>query len=171
MDENGVLTYAACGEAERELMGAAKAAKEYEILFASHAHIDMNWMWGWQETVAVTLATFRTVLQLMREYPDFTFSQSQASVYRIVEEHDPEMMREIMGRIAEGRWEVTASAWVETDKNMPDTESLLRHIRETRDYLRDVWNVDPKSVTVDFSPDTFGHSAFVPEINTFGNVR
>lgn len=104
----------------------------------------------------------------MREYPHFTFSQSQASVYRIVEEYDPEMMREIQERIREGRWEVTATAWVETDKNQPSTESLLRHIRETRDYMRDVWGVPAEALEIDFSPDTFGHSANVPEIDSYG---
>jgi alpha-mannosidase len=63
----------------------------------------------------------------MTEYPAFTFSQSQASVYRIVEEHDPEMLREIRKRVKEGRLEVTASTWVESDKNLPSGESLARH--------------------------------------------
>jgi len=168
MEAEGVLTKTACMEAEEALMPLKYAAKEYEVIYASHAHIDMNWMWGWQETVAVTLSTFRTILNLMKEYPEFTFSQSQASVYKIVEEYRPSMMAEIKQRIAEGRWEVTANAWVETDKNMPDTESLIRHISVTREYLRDVWGVE--NVKVDFSPDTFGHSRFVPEIDTFGSV-
>ncbi len=171
LDQDGALTRAAAAEAERELMPLAEAAQEYEVLCAAHAHIDMNWMWSWQETVAATLATFRTMLNLMREYPDFKFSQSQASVYHIVEEYDPDMMREIQERIREGRWEVTASAWVETDKNMPDTESLLRHIRQTRKYLNEVWGVPADSLNIDFSPDTFGHSAFIPEIDTFGGVK
>ena len=168
MENDGVLTKSVCLAAEEKLLPLQDAAKEYEIIYASHAHIDMNWMWGWQETVAITLSTFRTILNLMKEYPGFTFSQSQASVYKIVEEYQPDMMAEIKERIAQGRWEVTANAWVETDKNMPDTESLIRHIRVTRDYLKKVWGVE--QVKVDFSPDTFGHSRFVPEINTFGNV-
>ena len=170
MAEEDVLTRSACMAAEQLLLPMADAAREYQVIFVGHAHIDMNWMWGWQETVAATLSTFRTVLNLMREYPEFTFMQSQASVYKIVEEYDPDMMEEIRTRIAEGRWEVTASAWVETDKNMPDTESLLHHIKVTRDYLHRVWGVAPDSVKVDFSPDTFGHSVCVPEINTFGSV-
>jgi len=141
------------------------------VLCASHAHIDMNWMWGFQETVAAALATFRTVLGFMDEYPGFTFSQSQASVYKIVEQYDPQMMEEIKARIREGRWEVTATSWVETDKNMPDTESLLRHIRLTREYLQNVWGAPPESFLVDFSPDTFGHSAQIPEIDRAGGVR
>jgi len=168
--EEGALPKSVCMLAENELLPLQKEAKEYEVLYVAHAHIDMNWMWGWQETVAATLSTFRTMLNLMKEYPGFTFSQSQASVYHIVEEHDPDMMKEIQERIREGRWEITANAWVETDKNMPDTESLIRHISVTREYLHKHWGVDPDSVKIDFSPDTFGHSRFIPEIDTFGNI-
>ncbi|MDR1530758.1 MAG: hypothetical protein LBS62_00970 [Clostridiales bacterium] len=169
--EDCAITRQACEEAETILMPLQGKAKEYMVLLAGHAHIDMNWMWGWQETVAVTLSTFRTVLGLMREYPDFKFSQSQTSVYKIVEDYDPSMMEEIRARIAEGRWEVTATSWVETDKNMPNTESLLRHISQTREYLGKVWNIDTSSLEVDFSPDTFGHSANIPEIDAYGGVK
>lgn len=171
MEIDGVLTKSACRRAEELLSPMQEAAKEYKLILAGHAHIDMDWMWSYHETVASTLATFRTVLNLMAQYPDFCFSQSQASVYKMVEEYDPDMMDEIKERIREGRWEVTASAWVETDKNMPSTESLLRHIRYTKNYLREVWGVDDRKLEIDFSPDTFGHSAFIPEIDRFGGVK
>lgn len=171
MARDGVLTRGVCLEAEARLLPLQDAAKEYKLILAGHAHIDMDWMWSYHETVASALATFRTVLNLMEQYPDFHFSQSQASVYKIVEEYDPDLMEQIKARIREGRWEVTASAWVETDKNMPSTESLLRHIRYTKNYLRDVWDVDPDKLEIDFSPDTFGHSAFIPELDSFGSVK
>ena len=171
MARDGVLTRSACLGAEQALLPLSPAAREYEVIFASHAHIDMNWMWGWQETVAATIATFRTILDMMREYPDFTFSQSQTSVYKIIDDYAPEMKEEMLQRIAEGRWEVTAAAWVETDKNMPDTESLIRHIEYTRNYLEQHWGISREKLDLDFSPDTFGHSRFVPEINTFGGVK
>ncbi len=170
LDQEGTVTQSAAAEAEVALLPMEKAAKEYEVLCIAHAHIDMNWMWGYQETVAATLASFRTMLNLMEEYKDFTYAQSQASVYRIVEEYDPAMMEEIKRRIAEGRWEVTASQWVETDKNMPDTESLLRHIKSTHDYMENTWGVPRASMNIDFSPDTFGHSRHIPEIDQFGDV-
>ncbi|MBQ4574755.1 MAG: alpha-mannosidase [Clostridia bacterium] len=169
--EEGVMTKTSCFEAEAILAPLAEAAKEYKLILAGHAHIDMNWMWSWHETVAATLATFRTMLNIMDEYPEFCFSQSQASVYKIVEEFEPELMDRIKARIAEGRWEITASAWVETDKNMPNTESLLRHIKYTKNYLRDSWGIDPAKLEVDFSPDTFGHSANLPEIDLNGGVK
>lgn len=171
MDLEGALTTSACTNAEKMLAPIAAAAKEYKLILAAHAHLDMNWMWSFNETVAITLATFRTILSIMEQYPDFCFSQSQASVYKIVEDYDPELMDKIKARIKEGRWEISATAWVETDKNMPNTESLLRHIKYTRDYLQEKWDIDPNSLELDFSPDTFGHNANVPEINFHGNVK
>ena len=162
---DGCLTDQVCRSAEEKILDLSETAKTYDLIYVSHAHIDMNWMWGYQETVAATLATFRSVLHMMEEYPEFTFMQSQASVYRIVEEYDPALMGEIQKRIREGRWEVTANAWVENDKNMPDTESLLHHVSVTREYLEHTWGLDTRKIQVDFSPDTFGHSRFIPEIN------
>ena len=171
IERDGVLTKRACLDAEAILLPMQDAAKAYKLILAGHAHIDMNWMWSWHETVAATLATFRTMIAVMEEYPEFCFSQSQGSVYKIVEEFDPALAEKIKEKIKEGRWEVTAAAWVETDKNMPNTESLLRHIAYTKAYMKEHWGVDPDSIEVDFSPDTFGHSANVPEINTFGGVK
>ncbi len=171
VEEDGALTKANCYKAEDMISEIAPAAKEYELLLASHAHIDMNWMWSWHETVAITLATFRTMLSLMEQYPEFTYSQSQASCYKIVEDFDPAMMEQIKARIKEGRWEVTATAWVETDKNMPNTESLLNHIKYTREYLKDRWEIDPATLELDFSPDTFGHSVHLPELDSYGGVN
>ena len=170
-DRDGVLTNTACALAEEKLLPLAAEAKAYTLLMVGHAHLDMNWMWSWDETVATVVNTFKTMLRLMEEYPDFCFSQSQASTYKIIEDFAPELMPQIQARIREGRWEVTASAWVETDKNMPSTESLLNHIRCTKEYLRDHWDIDPASLDLDFSPDTFGHSAFLPELDALGGVK
>lgn len=167
----GVLTNEVCRQAEQCLLPLAGEAHTYTLLMAGHAHLDMNWQWGWDETVATVIATFRTMLRLMEEYPEFCFSQSQASTYQIVEEYAPYMKPEIQKRIEEGRWELTAAAWVETDKNMPCTESLLNHILYTKKYFKEHWGIDPASLNLDFSPDTFGHSAFLPEIDAMGGVK
>ena len=168
---DGVVSNRTAEAAERELLPLAEEAKSYEFLCAAHAHIDMNWMWGFDETVNATIDTFRTMLRIMEEYPAFTFSQSQASVYRILERFAPEMLDEVRARVAEGRWELTASAWVETDKNMPSGESLSRHILYAKNYLARLFSIDPDSLQIDFDPDTFGHSANVPEIAANGGIR
>ena len=140
-EKNGLITPEAAERAEQLLLPLSERAKEYTLICAAHAHIDMNWMWGYQETVTVTLDTVRTMLRLMEEYPGFTFSQSQASVYRIVEEYAPELLKEIRARVKEGRWEVTASTWVENDKNMPAGEAMARHLLYTKRYLSELLDI------------------------------
>ncbi len=153
---------AAVAEAETAFAPLGDAAKDHSIYCVGHAHIDMNWMWSWPETVAATNDTFTSVLRLMDEFPSFIFSQSQASVYRIIEKFNPPMLEEIAARIKEGRWEVTASHWVETEKNIVSGESLCRHILYTRKYMQELFNLEPEDVRIDWSPDTFGHAHTVP---------
>lgn len=167
----GTITKQTVLKAEEMLREISAEAKKYQMICAAHAHIDMNWMWRWDETVAISLDTFRTMLDLMKEYPDFTFSQSQASVYKIVEDYAPEMLEEIKARVKEGRWEVTASTWVEADKNIPNGESMARHILYTKRYLSRLLDIEPDSLNLDFEPDTFGHSINVPEILARGGVK
>ncbi len=169
-ERDKALTMSAVRNAEKMLADLSPEVKKYRGICVSHAHIDMNWMWGYQETAAVTVDTFRTVLDLMKEYPDFTFSQSQASVYKIIERHAPYMIPEIKQSIHKGRWELSSSTWVETDKNMPNGESLSRHILYTKRYLSQLFEIEPDSIRLDFEPDTFGHNLNVPEILQNGGV-
>lgn len=168
---DSVLTDTVCKEAEECLYPLMEEARTYKLLLVGHGHLDMNWRWGMDETVATVVATFKTMLQLMKEYPEFHYSQSQASAYKIIDDFAPELKPEIQKRIEEGRWEVTASAWVETDKNMPCLESLMNHIVYTKKYLKEHWNIAPESLDLDFSPDTFGHSAFLPELSAIGGIK
>ena len=169
--QNGALTKTDCERAEAALAPLAADAKSYGVSLIGHAHIDMNWMWSYSETVAITLETFRTMLRLLAEYPQFTFAQSQASVYRIVEKHEPQMLDEIRKYIKEGRWEVSASHWVEADKNCSNGEAQARHLLYTKQYLSKLLDIDPATLNLDFEPDTFGHNVNVPEILTGGGVK
>lgn len=162
---------AAVQEAERLIAPIGQAAKEYTIHCVGHAHIDMNWMWSWPETVATTNDTFTTVDRLMDEFPTFRFSQSQASTYLAMEQHCPEVFEMIRRRVAEGRWEVTANMWVEGDKNLANGEILCRHLLYTKRYFREKFGIDYDAVKIDWEPDTFGHAHTLPAILTRAGVR
>lgn len=169
--KENAITATVAKRAEAMLLPLEEKAKAYEVHCVAHAHIDMNWMWGMQETAALTVDTFITMLKLMEEYPQFTFSQSQASVYEIVERYYPELLEKIKQRVHEGRWEITGSFWVEGDKNMASGESMARHLLYTRNYLSRLFDIPTDTVKVCFEPDTFGHSAQLPEILNKGGVK
>jgi alpha-mannosidase len=162
---------AAVIEAERTLAPIGKAAKRYTVYCAGHAHIDMNWMWSWPETVSITHDSFATVLKLMDEFPEFVFTQSQASCYAIIDAHNPAMLAAIAQRVKEGRWEVVASHWVENDNNMAGPEALCRHLLYTRAYMQHHFGLSPEDVPINWSPDTFGHAATIPTYLVQGGIR
>ena len=162
---------AAVAEAERILAPIGKTAKGYTIHCVGHAHIDMNWLWSWPETVAITNDTFTTVLKLMDEFPDFCFTQSQASVYAIVRDYNPALLEGIRRRVAEGRWEVAAVQWVEGDKNIASGESLARHLLYTRRFMKELFDLEPEDVAIDWEPDTFGHAWTIPTIDSRAAVK
>ena len=169
--DNSPITPSIVSGFEEILMPLNEEAKSYKIICTSHAHIDMNWQWGWDETVAIVIDTTITMLKLLEEYPEFYFSLSQASTYKILKDYAPELFEKVKAYVHEGRWEVTAPSWVECDKNMPSGESLAMQIYSAKKYLSEMLEIDPDRINVDFQPDTFGHSLFVPEILASAGVK
>ena len=135
--------------------------RQFTIHAAGNSHIDMAWLWPWTETVEVVRNTFQSVLDLMREYPDFKFTMSSARTYEWIEEKYPAMFKEIQQRVREGRWEVIGGMWVEPDLNMPDGESLTRQILIGKRYFQSRFGVDVK---IGWNPDSFGYNWQLPQI-------
>jgi len=136
-------------------------AKEYVIHLIGHAHIDMNWLWPWEETVDICRRDFDTVTRLMEEFPELCFSQSQAVTYKIMEERFPQIFERIKQAAKKGRWDVTASTWVEGDLNMANGEAIVHQILYGKGYVREKLGVEPK---ICWEPDTFGHPWSIPQI-------
>ncbi len=143
------------------LLEASESAKRFKVHLVGHAHMDMNWLWNWGDTVNMIRRTFKTVLDLMKRSPDLHFSQSQAVTYNVVEEGFPELFEAVKRKIEEGCWEVTASTWVEGDLNMGGTEALVRQILYAKRYVRERFGVEPE---ICWEPDTFGHVWTYPQI-------
>jgi alpha-mannosidase len=126
-----------------------------------NSHIDAAWLWPWTETVDVVKRTYGTALQLMYEYPDYTFTQSAAAYNEWLAQKYPDMNAEIAQRIKEGRWEIVGGMWVEPDLNMPDGESLVRQILVGKRWYKQAYGVD---VRIGWNPDSFGYTWQLPQI-------
>jgi alpha-mannosidase len=126
-----------------------------------NAHIDAAWLWPWTETVDVVKRTFSTALQLMDEYPGYTYTQSAAVYYEWMADKYPDINAQIKKRIQEGRWEVVGGMWVEPDLNMPSGESLVRQILVAKRWFKQEYGVD---VRIGWNPDSFGYSWQLPQI-------
>ncbi len=126
-----------------------------------NSHIDAAWLWPWTETVNTVKDTFGTALQLMEEYPTYTFTQSAAAYNNWMARDYPQINDQIKQRIAQGRWEVVGGMWVEPDLNIPDGESTARSILIGKRWYEDHYHVD---VRVGWNPDSFGYNWQLPQI-------
>ena len=162
LDRSDTPAFAASFErARRALEPLGAAMKQYVVNLVGHAHIDMNWLWLWPETIDVCRNTFSTMLRIMEERPEFRFSQSQASTYVIMEEQFPEIFAEMQKAVKRGQWEVTGSTWTEGDMNMASGESIVRQILYARQYFLEKFGVWTETC---WEPDTFGHAWTIPQI-------
>jgi alpha-mannosidase len=128
---------------------------------AGNSHIDAAWLWPRSETIDVVRRTFTTALQLMDEYPGYTFSQSAAQYTAWIAEKYPQMNDQIRQRVKEGRWEIVGGMWVEPDLNLPDGESLVRQLLVGQRYFQKEYGVTAR---IGWNPDSFGYNWQLPQI-------
>jgi alpha-mannosidase len=147
--------------AQAELEKVKGDLQQTSIRLTGNSHIDAAWLWPWTETVQVVHDTFSTALQLMNEYPAYTYTQSAAAYSEWMCEKYPAICQEIQERVKQGRWEMVGGMWIEPDLNMPDGESLVRQLLIGKRYFHDQFGVD---VRIGWNPDSFGYNWQLPQI-------
>jgi len=131
------------------------------IDLTGNAHIDAAWLWPRTETVDVVRRTFTTALQLMNEYPNYTFTQSAAQYSAWMADKYPALNEQIKARVKEGRWEIVGGMWVEPDLNLPDGETTVRQLLLGNRYFQQQYGVQAR---IGWNPDSFGYNWQLPQI-------
>jgi alpha-mannosidase len=152
---------ASLSSAHTKLAALLPLEQQATFHLTGNSHIDAAWLWPWTETVDTVKRTFGTALQLMYEYPQYTFTQSAAVYNEWLAQKYPDMNDEIKRRINEGRWEIVGGMWLEPDLNMPDGESLVRQLLVGKRWYKQAYGVDVK---VGWNPDSFGYTWQLPQI-------
>jgi alpha-mannosidase len=137
------------------------AANADTIQVIGHAHMDMNWLWTYSETMQMCNDNLRQTVAFMKEYPDFTMLQSQASVYNFVEMVDPPLLEQVKKYIKEGRLELAGGMWTEGDMNLSSGEAITRSFLLGQRFFQSRFG---KMANIGWLPDNFGHIAQMPQI-------
>ncbi len=132
-----------------------------KVYCVGHTHIDCAWLWTLKMTEDKTIRSFSTVLNLMNQYPEYTFMSSQPQLYKFVKNIKPEVFEEIRKRVSENRWEVDGGMFVEADCNLISGESLIRQFIHGQQFFKKEFN---KTNEILWLPDVFGYSAALPQI-------
>ena len=131
------------------------------IHVVGHAHMDMNWLWTYSETMQMCNDNLRQVVAFMGEYPDYTMLQSQAAVYNFVEMVDPPLFEQVKKYVKEGRLELAGGMWTEGDMNLSSGEAITRSFLLGQRFFQGRFG---KMANVGWLPDNFGHISQMPQI-------
>ena len=131
------------------------------IYCVGHTHIDCAWLWTLRVTEDKAVRSFSTVLELMKEYPEYVFMSSQPQLYKYVKKNAPDVYEQIKERVKEGRWEPDGGMFVEADCNIASGEALVRQFVHGQRFFKEEFGVDNEILWL---PDVFGYSAALPQI-------
>ena len=103
----------------------------------------------------------------MNEYPEFKYAQSQPLLYQFLKDHDPELYEsegQNQGRtLGAGRRDVGR-----TGPEHSERESLMRQMLYGRRFYQEEFGLTSH---IEWSPDTFGYCASLPQILKHGRIR
>ena len=138
------------------------------VYCVGHTHIDIAWLWTLKTTEDKAVRSFSTVLELMKQYPEYKFMSSQPQLYKYVKKNAPLIYEQIKERVKEGRWETEGGMFVEADCNIASGESLIRQFLYGITFFEKEFK---KKNEILWLPDVFGYSAALPQIMKKCGIR
>ncbi|MBE9202430.1 alpha-mannosidase [Synechocystis salina LEGE 06099] len=154
-------------EIRQQLIPLTKGLRQQQMNLLGHAHLDMAWLWPLEETWEVGERTFRSVINLQREFPDLVFGHTSPVLYEWIEANRPELFKQIQTAVEKGNWELLGGMWVEPEVNIISGESLARQLLYGQRYLQAKFGQISR---VGWLPDSFGFCGQLPQIFRQGGI-
>ncbi|MGB0369990.1 MAG: alpha-mannosidase [Opitutales bacterium] len=142
---------------------------EPTLFVVPYTHLDDVWRWSYTETIRDFLKnTLDENFVSFEMYPNFTFNWTGASRYSLMEEYYPEKFDTLKKYVDAGRWFPAGSSWVESDTNIPSTESLIRQLLHGREYFSEMFGLESREFLL---PDCFGFPVSLPSVLSHAGIR
>ncbi|MGN0549430.1 MAG: alpha-mannosidase [Acutalibacteraceae bacterium] len=126
-----------------------------------HTHIDVAWRWTYDQSKEKVQRTFSTVVEMMKEYPEYKFMSSQPQLFEFLKQEAPEVYADIKELVRQGRIEPEGGMWLEADCNLISGESFVRQFLFGKRFFKEEFDKDNHILWL---PDVFGYSASMPQI-------
>ncbi|TFH30799.1 MAG: alpha-mannosidase [Promethearchaeota archaeon] len=133
----------------------------HHIFMCGQSHIDMCWLWRYEQTRKKSIKTLRKVVTHAKLFPDFKYAVSEPQLLQWIKEDDPELFAEIQECHRGGQVELVGGSWVEPDCMMPCGESIVRQRLYGMRFYRDEFGKLPE---VEWFLDSFGYNRGLPQI-------
>ena len=134
----------------------------YSFYVIPHSHMDLEWMWTYDQGQAFSIRILSRALKMLKEDPRFAFTQDQMEALQpfcdTLSDSDKGFMRRM---VSEGRFDVATGMLVQPDVNEPDFESLTRQLLVAKPWLEKTFG---GSVRTAWNIDTFGQTVQMPQL-------
>lgn len=134
-------------------------APEYTIF--GQSHLDLAWLWPWEETKRKCARTISTQIALSEEYEEYKFLLCEPPIMENIKELYPELYGRLLKKVEEGAFIPEGGMYVEPDTNLVSGESLIRQCLYGRRWFREELKTETLMVWI---PDCFGFSGQLPQI-------
>ena len=134
---------------------------EGRLNMVGHSHLDLVYQWDYNEFLRKIGRTHSTTLNMMREFPQYLFCQSQLKLYEDLKDLYPKIYDGIKQQVKEGRWEVIGGMYVEPDCNLISGESFVRQLFYGQKIAKEEFGT---TSSVCWLPDVFGITWYIPQI-------
>lgn len=132
------------------------------LIVAATVHLDTQWRWTIQETIAELLPrTLSENFALFETRPSYVLGFEGAFRYMLAEEYYPEAFEELLAWSRRGRWRPVGAMLDAPDVNIVAPESLIRHVLYGNGYFADRLGERCRDL---FLPDCFGFGYALPSI-------
>eukprot|EP01132_Coremiostelium_polycephalum_P011168 gene11168-13684_t len=160
-DTSNRSTFKQCIEMAESFFKQKNGQSQTNVSAIGHCHIDVAWLWPYDETKRKCARSFATQTLYMDYYPEYKFVQSQAQLYSWTKHLYPELYEKIKQKVSTGQFIPTGGTWVEMDGNIPSGESFIRQFLLGQNFFKKEFG---KYCTEFWLPDTFGYSGQFPQI-------
>ena len=132
-----------------------------KIYLIGNAHIDIFWLWPWEEGLQEIRSTFASALDRIKENKEFIFTSACAYYYSLVEQTDPHLFSRIQDAVKSGQWCIAGGWWLQPDCNAPAGESYARQGLYAQRYFIEKFGA---AAEIGYNVDSFGHNGNLPQI-------
>lgn len=143
------------------LLACVNGTTAPEFTVFGQSHLDLAWLWPWEETKRKCARTYSNQLELMDTYKDYVFLLCEPPILDCLKEYYPALYERVKEKVKENRFLPEGGMYVESDTNLVSGESLIRQFIYGKQWFLKELGVDTKLAWL---PDTFGFCAALPQI-------
>ena len=136
--------------------------KDYTAHVVGYAHMDMAWLWRWEESIHdIMYNTFTQPARVDGPISGLHLCARPGRGSRLMEHFYPDIFKGLQEKARTGNFIPATSGWVQMDENVSDGESLVRQFLYGQKYSKEKFG---HYVRFAWQPDVFGHPDSMPQI-------